>query len=200
MKFPENIREISTLPVDYMGFIFYIKSKRYVGDHFEMPDLSDFGGKTIAVFVNESIENIIIKTDQFAFDGIQLHGDETLSFCRAIKELRPELIIFKAFQIGSRTDLERIELYDAYCDGYILDTKSEDYGGTGKTWDYQLIHDFTISRPFLLSGGIGSDFDKGSLKNIHKNCVGIDVNSRFEIAPGLKNIKQLKQFVYEKQF
>lgn len=203
MRDYNNIVELNKNNIDLIGFIFYSKSSRYVGDEIIIPEI-DNSIKKIGVFVNATDLFINESIQKYSLDGIQLHGDEGLNYIKNIRSINTDLIIFKALQMATENDLMNLNLYNDYCDGLILDTKGKNYGGTGKQWDYSLIKGIEFELPFLLSGGIKPEFTKGIdgtiseyLKNIHENCVGLDINSGFELSPGLKNISQIKEFTHE---
>ena len=194
MRQQDNIEALEKLNIQYMGFIFYPPSPRFVGRDFIPPQIHK-NIKTIGVFVNEDFEQLIEIIEKSKIDGVQLHGDETPQYCRKLKVQYPQLLLFKAFRIKDAADLRQIEEYENICDRFILDTKAEYYGGNGSTWDYSILKNQQIQTPFLLSGGIGESFDKDQFQYVHPMCLGIDINSKFEIEPGLKDINKLKRFI-----
>jgi len=192
MKEKDNIQQVLDLAPDFMGFIFYKKSPRYVGDQWPGPGLQfPASTKKVGVFVNESLAKLDELTDRFQLDYIQLHGDETPEYCRVLSmEKRP---IIKAVSINTQENLDLIEEYKPWVKYFLFDTPSEKYGGTGRVFDWSSLNDYDNEVPIFLSGGISGD-------NIHKvknltglNLAAIDVNSRFEIAPGLKDVSMLAQ-------
>ena len=199
----ENFKEIAAIEPDYVGFIFYSKSKRFVEDEaiFEIfPNAEKVG-----VFVNESIENIIQKVIKYKLDVVQLHGNETASFCEElINQKHQHLLtdenfldfkIWKAIGIQSKEDFQQLTTYQQVIDSFIFDTKSVDYGGTGRKFNWKLLENYQLSTPFLLSGGIELE-DAFLLKNFqHPRCIGFDINSGFESAPGIKKAEEVKQFI-----
>ena len=199
----ENFKEISAIEPDYVGFIFYPKSKRFVKDEsiFEVfPNAEKVG-----VFVNESIENILEKVEQYKLDVVQLHGDETADFCEELINAKHQHLltdddfldfkIWKAIGIKSEEDFNQLTTYQQVVDSFVFDTKSVDYGGTGRKFDWQLLTNYQLSTPFLLSGGIQLE-DAFLLKNFqHPQCIGFDINSGFEVEPGIKKIEEVKQFI-----
>lgn len=199
----ENFKEIAAIEPDYVGFIFYSKSKRFVEDEaiFEIfPNAEKVG-----VFVNESIENIIQKVIKYKLDVVQLHGNETASFCEElINQKHQHLLtdenfldfkIWKAIGIQSKEDFQQLTTYQQVVDSFVFDTKSVDYGGTGRKFNWELLENYQLSTPFLLSGGIELE-DAFLLKNFqHPRCIGFDINSGFESAPGIKKAEEVIQFI-----
>lgn len=187
LKDPENIKQVAELKPDYMGFIFYPESKRFAGEDFVMPFISS-DIKKVGVFVNASATYIIDKVDKYKLDLIQLHGDEKPEFCEVLNHLIP---VVKAFGVDESFDFKLLDSYKNCCSYFLFDTKTSEYGGSGKQFDWTLLKGYDNSTPFFLSGGIGLEEIKklkiGKLKNY-----GIDVNSRFEIEPGIKDIDKLK--------
>lgn len=193
MKFPKNIQEIAALQPDFMGFIFYSKSKRYVGTDFSPKSIQKVPNsiKKIAVFVNEDINRILEIQLQFNFDFVQLHGNESVAECEVLKE--NNINIIKAFSVDSTFDFEVIEKYQSVCDYFLFDTKTPDYGGSGKSFDWELLEKYTLSKSFFLSGGL-SIHNIGKIKYTkHPMLVGLDFNSQLEDS----NTRKIKEEVSE---
>lgn len=196
MKYEDNIMSVSGLKPDYMGFIFYQRSKR----NFDGPlPLIDKGIKKVGVFVNEDFETIRDYVHKYQLDAIQLHGDESAVECARIKREMPGLELIKAFAMSGSFEFGQLEAYLTNCDYFLFDTKGKERGGNGTLFDWTILEDYTYQKPFFLSGGIGLD-EIAALKKFLKsdsavNCQVIDVNSKFEIEPGLKNTEELKTFV-----
>ena len=188
MKFPENILEVGALLPDFMGFIFWEKSSRYFDDEIPMLPKSI---KKVGVFVDESFEIVVSKIDKHNLDCIQLHGNESIEFCKKLKELPIEII--KVFSIKDNFDFEILNEFESVCDYFLFDTKGELPGGNGTTFDWNLLKKYPSNIPFFLSGGIGIE-EINLLKDMNLPIYGIDVNSKFETQPGLKNIELLKSF------
>jgi phosphoribosylanthranilate isomerase len=194
MKIPENIQAVASLKPDYMGFIFYPKSPRYA----EPLDVSTLNSlpatiKKIGVFVNEDLEDILTIATKYELDGVQLHGTELVEMC---KELRKAgFIVIKAFPIAEAYNFKVTKAYEGACDFFLFDTKTEAYGGSGVKFDWAILEEYLGKTPFLLSGGISVDDVEEIQKIEHTLFAGVDLNSRFEIKPGLKNIELLKQFI-----
>lgn len=188
MKDPENIQSLSKLDIDYMGFIFYENSARYTSD---IPTV-DFPEtiQKVGVFVNATSDFIAEKVT-LGLDAIQLHGLESPSFCEIIKKMN--LPLFKAFGISESFKWESLAPYLDFVDYFLFDTKSNDYGGTGKVFDWSVLQKYSYPKPYFLSGGLSLDNIETSLKIQDERLVGLDLNSRFEIYPGLKDIEQVKK-------
>ncbi len=194
MKHSENIRAAAALQPDLMGFIFYEKSPRYALDNlqFTVDDVLLTDIKKVGVFVNESVEMILSAAKRYQLDFIQLHGNETPMQC--LNLLNADLGVIKAFSIAESADFEQTEEYEGCCDYFLFDTKTPQHGGSGKQFDWSLLEHYKGKTPFLLSGGIGLEDAEMLHKIKHPLLAGFDVNSKFEIEPGLKNIDKLRQF------
>ena len=188
MKYKENIKQVSALQPDMMGFIFYSESKRFVGEDFEMPVIQA-GIKKVGVFVDASAAYIIEKINRYKLDMIQLHGNEKPEFCEVLNHLIP---VVKAFGVNETFDLKAVEPYKNCCDYFLFDTKTTEYGGSGKRFDWTILEKYTNDVPFFLSGGIGPE-EIEEIKNGKLNIYAIDVNSKFETEPGVKNIAKLRE-------
>lgn len=200
MKYEDNMKAVSTLQPDYLGFIFYRKSSRFFDT--VIPEIPKEVKKT-GVFVNASIEEIIKKTTLYDLQAIQLHGNESPEFCNELKanissSLNVPIEIIKVFSIKDEFNFETLKPYESYVDYFLFDTKGKLPGGNGVTFDWKVLENYPSTKPFFLSGGIGletitklNDFMKSKASNY---CYALDVNSKFEIVPGLKNIEDLKEF------
>lgn len=193
----KQLEELDNLEIDYAGLIFYEQSPRYVLKKLLGKDVRNLNLSIpkVGVFVNASEEEIMKQIEDFGLDIIQLHGDETASFCNRISD---HIKVIKAFRIA---DLETnidwlVNEYEEVCDYYLFDKESAGlYGGTGKKFNWELLKKSNVKKPFFLSGGISSN-DADALKKFeHPFFYGVDVNSRFEIEPGIKDLKLIKQFV-----
>lgn len=188
MRDAENIREVENLGIDMMGFIFWPKSKRYVS---EFPENMPIYAKRVGVFVDESIEQVKQIADDYALDIIQLHGSESPAYAQELREWE----VIKAFNIATKKDLEATKPYEGIVDYLLFDTKGQSVGGNGEKFDWSVLESYDGKTPFLLSGGIGPDDAERVKMFNHPQCIGIDLNSRFEISPGLKDVKKLKFFI-----
>lgn len=190
MREAANIREVEQSGADWMGFIFYPESPRFVS---EIPVYLPEKARRVGVFVNESKERIIETASLFGLDLVQLHGDESPEFCNEMKEIR--LTTIKSFRIGDHFSNEEVEPYHGKCDYFLFDAQTSLYGGSGKKFNWNVLSDYRGETPFLLGGGI-APADAEALKAFsHPKCVGTDINSRFEIAPAQKDAQQIKQFI-----
>lgn len=192
----QQVHELAALGVDYAGFIFYEKSPRFVGSKIAAEDLKTFTGiQKVGVFVNETAEKVLQIVAEYALDAVQLHGDETPELC---KNLLGEVTVIKAFRIkGDEAALtELLASYEDSVDYFLFDTRAQEYGGTGLKFDWSVLAHASINKPYFLSGGIGLD-DAEQVKAFitNNNIFSLDVNSRFEIEPGVKDIDQVRQFI-----
>ena len=197
MRDSANINEVAALKPDLLGFIFYPKSKRYVGEDFDpglvqslQPEI-----ETVGVFVNEDSERLTDLAKQFRFDYLQLHGNESPEYCRQAQ--CDGFKILKAFGISPGFNWDILKPYEDVCDYFLFDTSTKDFGGSGQKFDWALLDDYKLSKPFLLSGGIGPDDSAVILGITHPGFAGIDINSRFETVPGYKNINTIELFFAE---
>ncbi|MFD2909082.1 phosphoribosylanthranilate isomerase [Flavobacterium ardleyense] len=194
MKYSENIEAIAELQPDYLGFIFWENSKRRF-DSEEIPQL-DSKIKKVGVFVDAKINEIIARKNQFDLDLIQLHGSESVAICEELQEQNIKII--KAFSINNQFDFSKLKQYIPYVDYFLFDTKGKLPGGNGITFDWKILENYSYEIPYFLSGGIGStelEAVKQFIKTkAGKNCVAIDVNSRFELKSGYKNENKLRKF------
>ena len=194
MREAGNVRDISGLMPDYMGFIFYPGSKRYAG-RLSPEEVRDLPGniKKVSVFVNAAREEIVSTCKAYSIRILQLHGDEPPAFCRSLRE--DGFKVIKAFRLGQGLDMEDMEGFAEVCDYILFDTSGDGFGGTGKTFDWKQLAHYTLELPFFLSGGIApGDADRIMDMDIPQ-LYGVDLNSRFEIKPGLKNIEELENFI-----
>ncbi len=213
MREPNNIREVESAVANsklytlrsaegrlqgknstlfLMGFIFWPKSSRYVS---ERPAYLPTQCKRVGVFVDEDIEMVKRIADEYCLDYIQLHGHESPDYCAELAGYK----LIKAFNIATAADFALTEAYEGMADIFLFDTKGKSVGGNGEKFDWNVLSEYRGETPFLLSGGIGPDDAKFLTSHLSpltsKKCVGIDLNSRFELAPGLKDINKLKQFL-----
>ncbi|MBK6834766.1 MAG: phosphoribosylanthranilate isomerase [Bacteroidetes bacterium] len=189
-----QIKELSNLEIDRLGFIFYKKSPRYVDEKLNKEELVKINSKAnkTGVFVNEKIDCIKNVIKDFKLTSVQLHGNESPDFC---KELKDNIEVIKTISIKNKESFIELEKYKDTCDYFLFDTYSEAYGGTGEKFDWSWLINYKLNIPFFLSGGI----DLADIKDIqainHPNLVGIDVNSKFEIAPGIKDLNKIKELI-----
>lgn len=190
----ENIKAIVNLQPDFMGFIFYEKSKRFFSEEPEkikfIRNLSKVN--KVGVFVNADFKEILKKVKELNLQFVQLHGEETPEFC---KQLQKEVKVIKVFRIDDNFDFKITEPYLEVCDYFLFDCFTEVYGGSGQKFNWNQLEDFPYSKKYFLSGGVKPE-DATAIKKLNlPGLFAIDVNSGFEIAPGLKNIVTLKYFM-----
>ena len=203
MRDAENIREVEALGIDLMGFIFWTKSSRYVS---ERPAYQPTKCKRVGVFVDEDIETVKRIADEYALDYIQLHGHESPDYIRALRVVDGfpvDIHLIKAISVSGRDDIATYKSYEGLVDYFLFDTKCPSVGGSGQQFDWSVLSAYDGNTPFLLSGGIGPD-DAPRLRALSvldgfpvEKCAGIDLNSRFELAPGLKDVTALQKFLNE---
>ena len=207
MKFSENILETAQMQPDFMGFIFYEKSPRLYSEE-AIPEINSV--QKVGVFVNASEGEIIEKIMKYNLDLVQLHGNESADFCKNLKENflenKLEVEIIKAFSVDENFDFGALKIYEEKVDYFLFDTKGKLYGGNGTVFDWQILKNYTLEKPYFLSGGIGiSEINqlKIFLKTPEsKYCFTIDINSKFETEPGLKDktaLKEFKKALYESE-
>jgi phosphoribosylanthranilate isomerase len=212
MRDGENIRQVSKLGIDYIGFIFWDRSPRNVTmvptQAGIIPDRapSDLCEKTpkrpqrVGVFVDEMPQNIITRAVNFELDLIQLHGHETPTMIRNLRrtldpDIRPGIQFIKAISVSCRDDIAAYKPYEDCVDYFLFDTKCPTVGGSGAQFDWSVLEAYDGNKPFLLSGGIGPDDAERVKAFHHPQCIGIDLNSRFETAPGVKDVDLLRTFI-----
>lgn len=191
MRDIENIKQLAQCQIDYMGFIFYSKSPRYINTPFqaEIPNRI----KKTGVFVNEDLGKIKETIDTFDLDAVQLHGNESTESCLFLKDTGLEII--KAFGIDDSFKWSSLLDYLGVVDYFLFDTKSSAHGGTGKTFNWETLVNYPYSTPYFLSGGLALENITEALKLKDERLYALDLNSKFEIEPGLKDIKQLTQAI-----
>ncbi len=211
MRDPQNIIALQQLNVDIMGLIFWKKSSRYIksinvnaGTIPDLPcmptDQTQRKLKRAGVFVDEMIQTIITDVYNYNLDYIQLHGNESPTYIDNLKrtlipDIQPNIKIIKALGIREADDIKRWCEYQGHADLLLFDTKCDSKGGSGKQFNWSILKDYDGDIPFLLSGGIGPE-DAEAVKDFHHPmCVGIDINSKFETSPGLKDIEKIKTFL-----
>ena len=221
MRDADNVQQVAQLGVDMMGFIFYPKSPRYFketeDEFFAFPRTEvDKDVKRVGVFVNDTFENIEIQTIRLGLDAVQFHGSESPEFCKNFQVMHEEFVftqlkpwfeeqgievnmkpfkLIKAISVSTAEDIQKYKEYVGAVDLFLFDTKCKTVGGSGQQFDWQVLEQYDGDVPFLLSGGIGPE-DAEKVKEFHHpKCVGIDLNSKFEIEPGLKDVEKLKTFL-----
>ena len=196
MKFPENIAALRNLDIDFIGFNFYERSLRYIGDmdHVITAKIPS-NIKKVGVFVNSDIDTILELQNYYGLDYVQLHGDETPDFCNEL--FSQKILIIKAFQIDEKFNFNILNEFEKYCSYFLFDNKSNTYGGSGKKFSWDILKNTNSKKEYFLSGGI--DISDTTVINSFKdkgiNVFGVDINSKFEIEPGRKDIIKISDFI-----
>lgn len=193
----KQLQQLDGLDIDFAGLIFFKDSPRFVGDKLSKKDVkkADFDLKKTGVFVNPEMIDVLDAIDDYGLDVVQLHGDESPEMC---EDLSSEVEVIKAFRITGNEDIDKlVKSYDDVCDYYLFDNGGglkESLGGTGKQFDWNILSNAKIEKPFFLSGGISPE-DAARLKAFkHPDLFGVDINSRFEIEPGVKDMSKILHF------
>ncbi|MDN3693982.1 phosphoribosylanthranilate isomerase [Chryseobacterium tructae] len=203
---PDQIQDLIAVNADFLGFIFYEKSPRYVLNYLSLEDISQINHKgKVGVFVNEKIEKMIEIAEKGKLNLIQLHGDEDENLIIELrKHLNPEIKIIKVLRIGNDTVQNKKKIAQTFSNQsthnnllpityYLFDTDSKAFGGTGQQFDWNLLNEFEIPLPYFLSGGVSEENIK-NIESLNQKPFAIDINSKFEIAPGDKNVETIKKF------
>lgn len=202
MTSADQVLQLDEMGVEFAGFIFYPKSPRYVYRFMPKATIKKIRGKGInkvGVFVNATVDEVLEAVDDCGLYIVQLHGDETPKYCEKIANY---VTVVKAFRLREDDNvLWKVKDYVDIADMFLFDTEGAGYGGTGKKFDWNVLQGLNIGKPFYLSGGIGPD-DIGRLHEfaqepVAKDLFSIDVNSRFEISPGIKDMNMLQKFIEE---
>ncbi len=192
----KQLQQLDGLDIDFAGLIFYKESPRYIGGKLSKKDVksADFDLKKTGVFVNPEMIEVLDAIDEYGLDAVQLHGEESPGMC---EDLGSEVEVIKAFRVVEGTDIDKLVApYDAVCDYYLFDSGGlkESFGGTGQQFDWTVLTRAKIEKPFFLSGGIGVE-DAAKIKVFkHPDFFGVDINSRFEKSPGVKDMGAVLQF------
>jgi len=193
----EQLQSLQDMEVDYAGMIFYEKSKRFAGDKLncQLPEVKGLTIAKVGVFVNAEMEVVKRAIIDYNLTAIQLHGDETDEYCL---DLMDKVKVIKVFRIADQQDIDALVLpFQEVCHYYLFDTDTAAYGGSGRQFDWNLLEQAAINKPFFLSGGIGP----GDIEKIkafqHPYFYGVDINSRFETEPGVKDMNQVTRFIKE---
>jgi phosphoribosylanthranilate isomerase len=197
MRDAGNISKVASLQPDYMGFIFYEKSKRFVGELYpaslsEMPE--NIG--RVGVFVKHDLKEVVHLAEKFDLNLLQLHGNESAAYVKELKQLLQgsDIKLMKAFGIDENFDFTLLNEYENEVDYFLFDTQTPDHGGSGKQFNWELLNGYTLNKPYFLSGGIGLESVEALQTIGDKRLFAIDVNSKFETEPGIKDISKLKEF------
>jgi phosphoribosylanthranilate isomerase len=193
MKWADNLQAVAALQPDYLGFIFYEKSPRYMKQTLAPEALAQLPAtiKKVGVFVNAERDEILALARQYQLQAVQLHGDESPELCRQLQQQGLEVI--KAIRVGEQLDLQQLAPYEHAVDFFLFDTLGRQWGGNGEAFNWQLLKDYSLKPPFFLSGGLElASLDRiGELAGLP--LYALDVNSKFEVEPGLKHIPALQE-------
>lgn len=192
MREPANIAAVAALQPDYMGFIFYQESARYVGENAAIPPVLP-GIKRVGVFVNESIPYVLEVAAKYRLDVVQLHGEEDFEYCKIIRSNKLEVI--KAISVADHLPVNKLMSYTDCVDYFLFDTITPYYGGSGKVFDWTILKSYHAAIPFFISGGLDLEHVAALQSIDHLQFAGVDANSRLETAPGIKDIERTKQFI-----
>lgn len=194
MKQASNILAVAALQPDYMGFIFYPQSPRFISEiSAELIKYVPPSIRTTGVFVDEDLETVKAYLIKYNLKAVQLHGQESVEYCAALKETGVEVI--KSFGIGPDFDFEQLISYQTVVDTFLFDTQTPAHGGSGKVFDWTLLEKYTLNKPYFLSGGIDLQHAVTINGIDDPRLYAIDINSRFELEPGLKDVVKLKEFI-----
>ena len=194
---PLNLKEVAAVEPAFIGFIFYHGSSRYVGEEADPGLVKNFpqGIKMVGIFLNENISEIVKISQRAGLHLIQLHGNESPPYCSRLKS--SGLSVIKVFNIGNEFNFESLIRYLPVCDYFLFDTKSEKPGGSGRKFNWEKLNEYSLDKPFFLSGGIGPE-DTGLIKSIRNHSLyAVDINSRFETVPGIKDAELVRKFIEE---
>jgi len=199
MTLPEQVTALDEMNVSLAGFIFYPKSPRFMANKIAPDRLKKIKGKIakVGVFVNAPYDELMKTVDEYRLDMVQLHGDETPRYCEKIADY---ISVIKAFRLSDNDNIEwTSKSYQDVCDIFMFDTMGAGYGGTGKKFNWDVLKNAVINKPFIMSGGIEPG-DETRLKEfmkepVAKNLFAVDINSRFEVTAGVKNMEKVKKFV-----
>ena len=195
MRDAENIKALSDLKPDFIGFIFYDKSPRNVGEDLDVEMVKQIPKriKKVGVFVNAKIDFVVQKTKKYGIDHVQLHGNEMPDYCKSLR--KKGLTIIKAFSVDSDFNFALLNSYRPNVDYFLFDAKGTQHGGNGHAFNWQILENYTIDTPYFLAGGIDLE-NIEKVKEIPNPPFSIDVNSKFEIVPGLKDIPMLESLIF----
>lgn len=198
MKFAANIAAVASLQPDYLGFIFYEQSPRFMSDvSAELIKYIPSEIKTVGVFVNEELDIVKKKINLYQLKAVQLHGQESAGYCQALKSGLNPIEVIKAFGVDEDFDFSILDVYSDVVDYFLFDTKTKAHGGSGKTFDWRILNEYTLDKPYFLSGGIDLEHVAAIAEINDSRLYALDINSRFEMEPGLKDAEKIKELIKE---
>jgi len=195
MRNPDNIAQVGMLNPDFMGFIFYPKSKRYVGEDFDIVTFESLSNSInkVGVFVKENPSTILQRAKKYKLDYVQLHGGESLEDCRFLRESGIKVV--KVISVHDSLAIDELERFSGVVDFFLFDTKSQNYGGSGLKFNWSILEKYEGDVPYFLSGGIDIEDIEDVFKLDLRGLFCLDVNSKFEISPGLKDVDKVEKLV-----
>jgi phosphoribosylanthranilate isomerase len=194
MRNPDNIREIAALAPDYMGFIFYEGSPRYVGKSFFIPEELPATVKRVGVFVNESTQTILNLASLHTLQSVQLHGNEPVDQCHTLRSAGLEVI--KAFAVDDHFTFSDLKPYESSVDYFLFDTRGKFYGGNGLPFNWSILQRYDQQVPFFLSGGLSTQNLEEVFRLTTMNLYALDINSGVEVSPGMKDVHQVDHLIH----
>ncbi|WP_316831906.1 phosphoribosylanthranilate isomerase [Pedobacter aquatilis] len=196
MKYAANIAAVAGLQPDYLGFIFYEPSPRFISDvSAELIKYIPEEIKTVGVFVNEDIDEVSKKVKLHQLKAVQLHGNESAAYAKALKDSFNALEVIKAFGMDEDFDFAVLDDYNDVVDFFLFDTKTKAHGGSGKTFDWSILDGYKLNKPYFLSGGIDLEHAATIGKIEDSRLYALDINSRFEVEPGVKDVEKIMEFI-----
>lgn len=198
MRLAANIAEVAELQPDYLGFIFYDKSPRFISEvSAELIKYIPPIIKTVGVFVNADLETVKKKINLYQLNAVQLHGNESPEYCKELKLGFSTSIVIKAFGVDENFDFTVLDAYQNTVDYFLFDTKTKAHGGSGKTFDWNVLSKYTLDKPYFLSGGIDLEHAAAVREIKDERLYALDINSRFEVEAGVKDSEKIKEFISE---
>ncbi|WP_316800819.1 phosphoribosylanthranilate isomerase [Pedobacter frigidisoli] len=196
MTLAANIAAVASLRPDYMGFIFYKQSPRMITDvSAELIKYIPSEIKSVGVFVNEELSVVKKKVQDYQLKAVQLHGQESVAYCEDLKDSFAGLEVIKAFGVDEHFDFRVLKDYQKVIDYFLFDTKTKAHGGSGKTFDWKILEHYTLDQPYFLSGGIDLEHAAAIAEIEDARLYALDINSRFEVEPGIKDAQKIKEFI-----
>ena len=196
MKLAANVAAVAALRPDYLGFIFYDKSPRLISDvSAELIKYIPAEIKTVGVFVDEELDVVKKKINLYQLKAVQLHGSEPPEYCAALKSIFGEIEMIKAFGVGEDFDFNVLKEYMDAVDFFLFDTKTKAHGGSGKTFDWKMLDNYKLDKPYFLSGGIDLQHAAAIKQIKDSKLYALDINSRFEVEPGVKDVEKVEAFI-----
>ncbi|WP_231625600.1 phosphoribosylanthranilate isomerase [Pedobacter sp. R20-19] len=197
MKFAANIAAVASLQPDYLGFIFYAASPRFISDvSAELIKYIPSEIKTVGVFVDEDLEVVKKKVNLYQLKAVQLHGNESVEYVKALKDFAQDIEVIKAFGLDEDFDFAVLNAYQDLVDYFLFDTKTKAHGGSGKTFDWKILENYKLNKPFFLSGGIDLEHAAAIAEIKDTRLYALDINSKFEVEPGVKDVEKVKAFIH----